>query len=131
MKISVCTWQSCKGRFSEYIITRLKNDKERFNLDSLVIEENACIWNCHAWPSILVDWDVRPYMNPAKASFIALNNWSWWKKKKKKNKKPKPFKETKEVLKKETKNNNSAPKKETKESPKKEKGQNNDNNKKN
>ena len=88
MKISVCTWQSCKGRFSEYIITRLKNDKERFNLSSLIIEENPCIWNCHAWPSILVDGDVRPYMNPAKASVIAMNNWWTGKKKKKKRKTP-------------------------------------------
>lgn len=88
MKISVCTWVSCKDRFSEYIITRLKNDKERFNLDTLFIEECLCTWNCKTGPNIKVDGDIRPYMNPAKASVAAMNNWAWsWKKKKKKKKK--------------------------------------------
>lgn len=89
MKISVCTWNACKDRFSEYIITRLKNDKDRFNLNSLIIEECKCTWNCDTWPNIVVDWDVRPRMNPVKASVIAMNNWWSWKKKKKKKKKNK------------------------------------------
>ena len=72
MKIQVCTWKVCSDRFSEYIITRLKNDKERFNLDSLIIEECMCLGKCGDWPNISVDNDVRTHINPSKASEIAM-----------------------------------------------------------
>ena len=73
-------WSSCKDRFAEYIITRLKNDKERFNLGNLEIEESLCMWECKKWPNINVDWNIHNYMNPAKSSEFLF----WWVKKKKK-----------------------------------------------
>ena len=83
MKIKVCTWKTCNDRFSEYIITRLKNDKDRFNLDSLEIEESLCMWKCKEGPNIMVDWDIKNYINPSKASEFAF--WKNPNKKKKKN----------------------------------------------
>lgn len=80
MKITVCVWKSCSDKFSNYIIERLKNDKNRFNLDSLIIEESMCMWRCKEWPNVSVDWDIRNYINPLKASDIAF-----WKSTKKKN----------------------------------------------
>ena len=74
MKIKVCTGKTCKDRFSDYIITRLQNDKERFNLDKVTIEECLCTWKCSEWPNVIVDWNPNNYMNPAKASNLALNN---------------------------------------------------------
>ena len=65
-------WKTCKDRFSEYIITRLNNDKERFNLKSLEIEESMCMGKCKEWPNIKVDWDIKNYINPAKASEFAF-----------------------------------------------------------
>ena len=64
MKIKICTWSTCKDRFSEYIITRLKNDKERFNLDSIEFEECLCLWQCQQWPNIVVDWYIKNYIKP-------------------------------------------------------------------
>lgn len=73
MKIKVCMWKTCKDRFSEYILTRLINDKEKFNLNKLEIEECMCLWQCAKWPNIVVDWNIENYMNPAKASEFAFN----------------------------------------------------------
>lgn len=82
MKINVCMWSACKDKFSEYIITRLKNDKEKFNLTNLEFEECLCLWQCKKWPNIVVDWDIKNYITPAKASeFLFAKNA----KKKKKN----------------------------------------------
>jgi len=83
MKIKVCMWSACKDRFAEYIITRLKNDKERFNLKELDIEESLCMWACKKWPNISIDRDIKNYINPAKASEFAF--WKVKKKKKPKN----------------------------------------------
>jgi len=83
MKIKVCVWNTCKDKFSEYIITRLKNDKERFNLNDLVIEESLCMWECKKWPNIKVDGNIHNYINPAKASEFAFHKNK--KKKKKRN----------------------------------------------
>jgi hypothetical protein len=33
----------CSERFSEYIITRIKNDETRFNLKDIEIEETPCM----------------------------------------------------------------------------------------
>ena len=83
MKIKVCMWSACKDRFSEYIITRLKNDKQIFNIDDLIIEESLCMWECKKWPNINVDWNIYNYITPVKASeFVFYKN----KKKKKTNK---------------------------------------------
>ena len=74
MKINVCTWKTCNDRFSEYILTRLKNDKNRFNLDSLIIEESKCMWDCKKWPNVKIDGKINNYMNPLKVSSMILNN---------------------------------------------------------
>lgn len=68
MKIQVCKWKTCSDRFSSYIIDRLNNDKSRFNLDKLEIEEVMCLWNCKCWPSVLFNWKLIWSMNPTKAS---------------------------------------------------------------
>ena len=82
MKIKVCRWKTCKDRFSDYIITRLDNDKEKFTLNKLKTEESLCMWQCKKWPNIDVDWDIKNYMNPAKASEFAFNKNNNKKKKK-------------------------------------------------
>lgn len=74
MKINICTWKKCADKFSSYILTRLQNDKERFNLSNLIIEERGCFGDCDKWPIIEIDWKIMNYMNPAKASELALNN---------------------------------------------------------
>lgn len=72
MKIKVCTWSACKDRFSEYIIDRLNNDKKRFNLNKLDIEESMCMWECKKWPNIMIDNNIHNYMTPVKVSEIAM-----------------------------------------------------------
>lgn len=74
MKVQVCTWKGCKERFSEYIVTRLKNDKEFYKKDSLIIEEFKCMWNCQNWPNILIDKEIYPHMSPVLASEKVFNN---------------------------------------------------------
>ncbi len=74
MKVKVCTWNSCKSKFSEYILERLENDKKFHNLKNLDVETCACTWNCKRWPVIEVDWNIEKYMNPLKASEIANGN---------------------------------------------------------
>lgn len=74
MKIKVCKWKTCSDRFSQYITTRLLNDKTRFNLENLELEDCMCLWQCKSWPNIVVEKDIKNYMNPAKASEIALNH---------------------------------------------------------
>ncbi len=83
MKIKVCTWKTCTDRFSEYITTRLQSDKIKFNLNKLEIEKCMCLWQCKSWPNIVVEKDIKNFMNPAKASEFAFNTNI--KKKKKKN----------------------------------------------
>ena len=68
MKVQVCCWKTCKERFSEYIITRLENDKEKNNLKNLTIEESKCMWECKIWPNIKIDGNKENRMNPAKVS---------------------------------------------------------------
>ena len=74
MKIQVCMWKTCRSRFGEYIVTRLQNDKQRFNLNNLEVEECLCLWQCKDGPNIVVDKDIKNHMNPAKASECALKN---------------------------------------------------------
>lgn len=68
MKVKVCTWVSCKSRFSEYIVERLENDVKFSDLKNLKVEKCPCLWNCSKWPSILIDWKLEDRMNPWKAS---------------------------------------------------------------
>ncbi|MFK7780608.1 MAG: (2Fe-2S) ferredoxin domain-containing protein [Candidatus Gracilibacteria bacterium] len=74
MKINVCKGKICDGRFSSYILTRLKNDKKRFNLKNLIIEERECMGICDKGPNIEIDGKAINHMNPAKASEIVLKN---------------------------------------------------------
>ena len=74
MKVQVCCWKSCKEKFSEYIITRLDNDKEKHDLKNLIIEKWECMWKCEEWPNVRIDWKVENYMWPAKVSDIVFNN---------------------------------------------------------
>lgn len=68
MKVQVCTWKTCKSKFSNYIITRLENDKQKFDLSSLIIEESPCMWNCKKAPNAIFGKQKEEYVNPSKAS---------------------------------------------------------------
>lgn len=72
MKVKICTWKMCSERFSPYIITRLKNDKDKFNLDTLEIEESLCMWQCKIWPNIKIEDEFISKMSPLKASDLIL-----------------------------------------------------------
>ncbi len=72
MKIEVCTGKACKSRFSQYITKRLENDIQKFNLEDMEITPCACTGNCKNSPNIIVDGKRHEYMNPLKASQIAL-----------------------------------------------------------
>jgi len=84
MKIKVCTWSACKDKFSEYIIKRIKNDIEFYNLKNIEIEESPCMWMCNKSPNIKIDNDVINYANPLKISDLMLKKLGLRKKKKKK-----------------------------------------------
>jgi NADH:ubiquinone oxidoreductase subunit E len=73
MKIKICKWKTCSDRFSQYITTRLQNDKTRFNIDNLELEDCMCLWQCKSGPNIVVDWNIKNYTSPIKASEFALN----------------------------------------------------------
>jgi len=83
MKIKVCTWTTCKGKFSEYIIKRIKNDIEFYNLKNVEIEESLCMWMCSKWPNTKIDNEIINYSNPLKISDLMLKKL-WLKKKKNK-----------------------------------------------
>ena len=70
MKIKICTWNKCLDKFSEYIVKRIKNDKNRFNLNTVEIEEVSCMWNCDNAPVIIIDNEKIEKINPLKASEI-------------------------------------------------------------
>lgn len=70
MKVQICTWKSCKSRFSEYILKRLESDKEKFHYESLTIETCPCLWSCSEWPNVLIDWKKENYSDPIKISKI-------------------------------------------------------------
>jgi len=75
MKVQVCTWKWCREKFSEYILTRLKNDKEFYWVwDNLIIEEFKCRWDCKHWPNIIIDKNIHTHMTPAKASELVFHN---------------------------------------------------------
>ncbi|USN59002.1 MAG: (2Fe-2S) ferredoxin domain-containing protein [Candidatus Peribacteria bacterium] len=68
MKVQVCTGKTCKERFSQYILTRLQNDKELYDMHSVDVCECPCTGNCKIGPSVIIDGNVETHMNPAKAS---------------------------------------------------------------
>ncbi len=70
MKVEVCVWKACKSRFSSYIVDRIKNDKIKFDLKNVEVTTCPCTGNCKIWPSMIVDSEVKTYMNPLKASNI-------------------------------------------------------------
>jgi hypothetical protein len=74
MKIQVCTWKTCKERFSEYILARLERDKQSFGLDNLMVESCPCTGNCKDGPNLLVDGKLEIHCNPIKASKFALQS---------------------------------------------------------
>jgi NADH:ubiquinone oxidoreductase subunit E len=73
MKVQVCTWLWCKNKFSEYILTRLKNDKEFYKKDSLIIEEFKCMGDCKNWPNIIIDKEIHTHVTPVMASEKVFN----------------------------------------------------------
>ena len=52
MKIQVCMWNWCKKRYSEYILKRLENDVERFDMNNVNLSTCACCWKCEEWPVV-------------------------------------------------------------------------------
>ena len=70
MKIQVCNWKSCKSHFSEYITKRLNWDIEKFDIQNVIVEECACMWECRKWPNVKVDWKIENYSDPIKISKI-------------------------------------------------------------
>ena len=73
MKIQVCTWKTCKGRFSEYILNRLESDKKFYNLKDVEVSTCPCTWNCKIWPSVMFNSEVENGMNPVKASKMMMD----------------------------------------------------------
>lgn len=82
MKIQVCMGKSCKERYSEYILQRLERDKERFNLNNVIITTCACLDNCKKWPNVIFDKHIEGNMTPTKASKMMMNKIGWSKTKK-------------------------------------------------
>lgn len=70
MKIQVCTWKSCKGKFSEYIIKRINWDIEKFHLDNVSIESCPCLGDCKSWPNVIIDSKKENFCDPIKVSKI-------------------------------------------------------------
>lgn len=74
MKVQVCTERSCKSKFSSYIITRLENDIQKFDLKDLKVQESWCMGNCKKSPNVMFDTERQEYMTPVKASKKALDS---------------------------------------------------------
>jgi len=68
MKIKVCMWKSCKDKFAKYMITRIKNDIEYFDLKNIEIEETPCMGQCKKWPNAKIDNNIINYANWSKLS---------------------------------------------------------------
>ena len=82
MKIQVCMWNWCKKRYSEYILKRLENDVERFDMKNVNLSTCACCWKCEEWPVVKFDKRTETAMDPIKASNMMLH----WRQKNKKKK---------------------------------------------
>jgi len=68
MKIKICTWNACSANFSTYMVTRIKRDIEKFELNNIEIEETPCMWMCKKWPNAKVNDDILNYTNWNKLS---------------------------------------------------------------
>ena len=73
MKIQICTWKTCKSKFSSYIKKRLESDVDFYNWENIKIEECMCTWNCKDWPTVIFDWNLETHVSPAKASKIVYD----------------------------------------------------------
>jgi len=74
MQVQVCSWKSCKGKYSNYITRRLNNDAIFYDSDSIAISEVSCMWECKKAPNIKFKNMVHNYVNPAKASQLIQKN---------------------------------------------------------
>jgi NADH:ubiquinone oxidoreductase subunit E len=83
MKIQICMWNGCKEKYSEYILQRLERDKERFELNNVIISTCSCLDNCKKWPVVMFDKHIEGYMTPTKASKMMMDKIKWNKPKKK------------------------------------------------
>ena len=70
MKIKICTWAACSNNFSNYMVTRIKRDIEKFELKHIEIEETPCMWMCKKWPNAKVGDDILNYANWNKLSAL-------------------------------------------------------------
>lgn len=70
VKIKVCMWNSCKGKFWKYMTDRINNDINHFNLENIEIEETLCMWECKKAPNAKVDWEIINYSNWNKLSAL-------------------------------------------------------------
>jgi len=77
MKIQVCTWKVCWSKFSEYITKRIESDKEFYDIDSVVLENCMCTWNCKVWPTVYFDKELHTRANPASISKTMLEKIKW------------------------------------------------------
>lgn len=68
MEIKVCIWKACSWKFSNYIIKRIENDKEKFDLENIKIQTTSCMWKCENWPNICIDSENYWKQNPFKTS---------------------------------------------------------------
>lgn len=75
MKIKICNWNSCKQKFSEYILKRLENDKEKLNLENLELEKSPCIWKCEFWINVSINWEIFSWQNPIKTSQLVIKKY--------------------------------------------------------
>lgn len=73
MKIKVCTWKSCKSKFSEYIFDRIERDIVKFNLENISVEKCSCLMDCGMWPNVLIDGKKENFSDPIKISKIIFD----------------------------------------------------------
>nr|MDD3720280.1 (2Fe-2S) ferredoxin domain-containing protein [Candidatus Gracilibacteria bacterium] len=73
MKIQVCNGKICKERFSEYILKRLERDKEKFELDNVLVNSCACMGHCKEGPNVMFDKHTEHHMDPSKASKMMMD----------------------------------------------------------
>lgn len=75
MEVKICTWNTCKSNFSEYIFSRLENDKQKFELEKLKIENSLCMWNCENWINISIWNEKFSKQNPIKTSTLVIKKY--------------------------------------------------------
>lgn len=75
MKVKVCTWKTCKEKFSEYIFTRLQNDKKKLEMENLEIEKIPCMWNCKLWVNVCIWKETFSEQTPIKTSNLVTKKY--------------------------------------------------------